>query len=340
MEPFHHLPSYSTTRNLPSPHSPLRRFDLNTVTNDWLSLTLDPSASTPTRSIATTPVPPTPRPLPNNFTTFPKARVLKAPSPVPSQGGFNLPPQMVSRTPLLKDKKHNLDRTPATLPRSQSALPHSSFSSPLPDCTLQYNSGKGIAKKFHVSKPEVMFCTESEPIKLPTKVPPCHNLNVQVNKSSKIPDLELQDPYDVLLSMILEDCNGTDDADFSRLSPVDSPPATLSSTPQSNFKLEIEESHQPAVKPTAVTPASDWAGRVRFEVYPHQPVTVEPLINTWGGQSKTQSEQPMESLRPPSVKRCGYTELFIEEEWETKEDKEEDIAGFNGRLSPQVEGMV
>ena len=340
MEPFHQLPSYSATRNLPSPQSPLRRFDLNNVTNDWLSLTLDPSASTPTGSLTTNPVPPTPRPLPNDFTTFPKASVLKAPSPVPPQGGFNLPPQMVSRSPLIKDEKHNLDRTPATMPRSQSALPRSSFSSPLPDSTLQYNSGKELAKKFHVSKPEVMFCTEPEQIKSPSKVPPCHSLNVQVNKSSKIPDLGLQDPYEVLLSMILEGCNGTDDADFSRLSPVDSPPATLSGTPQSNFKLEIEESYQPAVETTAVTPASDSAGHVGFKVYPHQPVTGEPLINTWQGQTKSQSEQPIVSLRPPSEKRCGYTELFIEEEEETKEDKEEDIVGFNGRLSPQVEGMV
>ncbi len=166
---------------------------------------------------------------------------------------------------------------------------------------------------------------------------------MQVNKSSKIPDVELQvkDPYDELLSMILDGPDTrTDNADFSRLSPVDSPPATLTNESQSRFKLITDESLQPAVKPPEVTPTSDSAGSVRLEVQFHKPATMEPLSITWGGQSNTLNEQPIESQRPPSVKDRGYTELFIEEEDEAREDKQEDVKDFNERLSPQVEHGV
>ncbi|XP_028446759.1 sorbin and SH3 domain-containing protein 2 isoform X3 [Perca flavescens] len=62
IKPFYHLPPSSITRDLPSPHPLLRRLDLQAITNEWLSLTLDPSASTPACSLSTTPVPPTPPP--------------------------------------------------------------------------------------------------------------------------------------------------------------------------------------------------------------------------------------------------------------------------------------
>lgn len=345
MKPFYHPPPPSTSRDLPSPHSPLRRFDLQAVTSEWLSLTLDPSASTPSRSLATTPVPPTPPPLPTHLTPFFRAQGLKATSPVQSQRSSAVPPQIVPKTCPFEKGGHSFGRTPAALPFSQSPppLPHSSFSSPLPDSTLQYSSGKGIAKTVLISKPEVLFCTDPEPIKTPTQVPPWHELNVQVNKSSKIPDIELQvkDPYDELFSMVLEGRTSTDDAGFSRLPLVDSPSATPSTASQSRFKLSTGESHQPAVKPTAVTKASsDPAGCVRLEVQIHRPTTVEPLSVSWGGQSKTLNEQPVKSRRPPSVGRSGFTELFIEEEEETREDKEENIRGFIERPSPQVEHGV
>lgn len=167
---------------------------------------------------------------------------------------------------------------------------------------------------------------------------------MQVKKSSRIPDIELQvkDPYDELLSLILDDCTSTDDAHVSRVSLVDSPKATPTSKSQNRFKIKSEESHQPAVKPPDITPASDSAGSVWLEAQFRKPVTMQPLSITWGGQSKTeqQNEQPVECQRPPSAKGRGYTELFIEEEEETREDKEEDMKGFNERLSPQVEHGV
>lgn len=343
MEPFYHpLPS-STTRDLPSPLPPLRRLDLQAITSEWLSLTLDPSASTPAHSVTTTPLPPTPPPLPADLTPFLKAQEPKPPSPVLSQRVFTLPPQTFSRTPPFKEGRH----TPAALPFSQPHLPpppvpHYSFSSPLPDSSLQYNSGKGIAQTLHISKPEILYCTVPEPIKSPTQVPLQHKLNVQVEKSSKIPDVELRvkDPYDELLSMILDDGTSTGDDDFSRSSLVESPKAKLASESRSRFKIKSEESHQPAVKPPDVTPASDSAGSVRLEVQFRKPVTMEPLSITWEGRSETLDEQPVEFQRPPSAKGRGYTELFIEEEEDTREAKEEDIKGFNERLSPQVEHGV
>ncbi|XP_028446819.1 mucin-2-like isoform X2 [Perca flavescens] len=252
-------------------------------------------------------------------------------------------PQRFSITPPFKEGRLSLDHTPSAVPFSQPPppppLPHSSYTSRLPVSSLRCNSGKGIAQALHIFKPEVLSCTVPEPIKSPTQVPPRHKSNVEVHKSSIIPDIELQvkDPYDELLSMVLDGSTSKDDAYFSRLSLVDSPPATLTDESQSRFTLKVEESHQPAVKPAAVTPASDSAGSVRLEVQFHKPMTMEPLPITWGGHSKTLNEQPVEPQRPPSVTGRGYTELFIEEEDEAREDREEDIKGLNERLSPQAD---
>uniref|UniRef100_A0A3B4V455 Sorbin and SH3 domain containing 2 n=1 Tax=Seriola dumerili TaxID=41447 RepID=A0A3B4V455_SERDU len=97
IKPFYHLPPSSTTHDLPSPHPSLRRLDLQAITDEWLSLTMVPSASTPAHSFTTTPVPPTPPPLPPDLTLFQKAPEPKTPSPSPSpspaptQRSFALP---------------------------------------------------------------------------------------------------------------------------------------------------------------------------------------------------------------------------------------------------------
>ncbi|XP_040892367.1 sorbin and SH3 domain-containing protein 1-like [Toxotes jaculatrix] len=362
IKPLYHLPPSSTTRDLPSPHPSLKRLDLQAVTNEWLSLTMDTSPSTPSHSFATTPVPPTPPPLPVELAPFRKAQEPKTPSPSPSpaptQRGFTVPPQTFSRTPTFKEGRLSLGHTPAVLPFSQPPplpspplpsspppLPalHSSLTSPLPESSLGYNSSRGFtetAQTLHIAKPEVLSRTTPEPIKSHTQVPQQHKVTAPVNKSSKTPDIKLQvkDPYDELLSMILDGSTSTDDVVFSRLSLLDSPPATLTSESQSRFKLKAESSHQPAAKPRAVTPASEPAGSVRLEVQFHKPVTMEPLFVTWGGQPKTlNDDEPVESQRPPSVKGRGYTELFIEEEDEALEERAEDFRVLNERLSPQAD---
>ncbi|XP_056228929.1 sorbin and SH3 domain-containing protein 2 isoform X4 [Seriola aureovittata] len=365
IKPFYHLPPSSTTHDLPSPHPSLRRLDLQAITDEWLSLTMVPSASTPAHSFTTTPVPPTPPPLPPDLTLFQKALEPKTPSPSPSpspaptQRSFALPPQIFSRTPPFKEGRLSLGHTPAALPFSQPPpplppppssppppppAPHVSLTSPSPDSSLRYNSSKGFtetAQMLCIAKPEVLSCTAGpEPIKPVTQTPQWHKSTAPVNKSGKSPDIELRvkDPYDELLSMILDGSTSKNNVDFSRLSPIDSPPATPTSESQSRFKLKDEESRQPAGKPQAVTPASESAGSVRLEVLFHKPVMMEPLSVSWGEQPKTlNDDEPVEFQRPPSVKGKGYTELFIEEEDDALEEKEEDVRVFNERLSPQAD---
>ncbi|XP_023273142.1 sorbin and SH3 domain-containing protein 2 isoform X13 [Seriola lalandi dorsalis] len=365
IKPFYHLPPSSTTHDLPSPHPSLRRLDLQAITDEWLSLTMVPSASTPAHSFTTTPVPPTPPPLPPDLTLFQKALEPKTPSPSPSpspaptQRSFALPPQIFSRTPPFKEGRLSLGHTPAALPFSQPPpplppppssppppppAPHVSLTSPSPDSSLRYNSSKGFtetAQMLCIAKPEVLSCTAGpEPIKPLTQTPQWHKSTAPVNKSGKSPDIELRvkDPYDELLSMILDGSTSKNNVDFSRLSPIDSPPATPTSESQSRFKLKDEESRQPAGKPQAVTPASESAGSVRLEVLFHKPVMMEPLSVSWGEQPKTlNDDEPVEFQRPPSVKGKGYTELFIEEEDDALEEKEEDVRVFNERLSPQAD---
>lgn len=159
-----------------------------------------------------------------------------------------------------------------------------------------------------------------------------------MNKRGKTPDVELRvrDPYDELLSMILDGSSGTDDGDILRLPPVDSPPAKPTTESQSRWlQLKAKESHQPAV-----APASDSTGSARLEVQFHKPVTMEMRSVLLEEQSKTVKEQLFECQTPPSVKLKGYTELFIEEEDEDIKDTEEDVRVLNERLSPQVEHGV
>ncbi|XP_068444950.1 sorbin and SH3 domain-containing protein 2 [Clinocottus analis] len=329
IKPLYHLPPSSATRDLPSRHPPLRRLDLQAITSEWLSLTLDPSESAPARSLAATPVPPPPPPLPTDLAPFLKAQEPKTPSPAPSNRGSAPPPQRFPITP-----PGRLALVPVPLPPPPPPpLPHPSFAAPLSDSLLRYNTAKAIAQPSHISKPEILSCTMREPIKSPTQVPLQDRSHVEVSKSSTMPDVELRvkDPYDELLSMILDGSTGTD---FSRLSPVESPAAILPRQSHSRFKLKAEESHERAGKPPSVTPTGDSSG-VRLEAQFHKPVTVEPLAISWGGQPNTLNEQPAEPQRAPSVKGRGYTELFIEEDGEAREHKGEDIEGVNEGLSPQ-----
>ncbi|KAG7237065.1 hypothetical protein INR49_032810 [Caranx melampygus] len=194
-----------------------------------------------------------------------------------------------------------------------------------------------MPQKLRNAKPEVFSCTAPEPIKSPTQPPQSHKSTAPVNKSRKPPDIELQvkDPYDDLLTMILDGSTSKENVDFSRWSPIGSPPLTLTHETQSSLKLKAEESHQTEGKTQALTPASQSAGSVRLEVQFHKPMTMEPLSITWGEQPETlNDDKPMEFERPLSVKGKGFTELFIEEE---DDALEEDIRVLSDRLSPQAD---
>ncbi|XP_033941267.1 sorbin and SH3 domain-containing protein 1 isoform X2 [Pseudochaenichthys georgianus] len=162
-KPFYHLPPPPTPRDLHSPHPPLRRPDLQTITEEWLALTLEPSASSPSCSVTTTPTPPTPPPLPSDLTPFHKTQDFMAPSAAQPQRGFTLPPPRSSINSPFRDGRLSLGHTSPTLPFSPPPpplppppppLPYSSFSPPLPEPSVRYNNGKGIARRSQVSKPE------------------------------------------------------------------------------------------------------------------------------------------------------------------------------------------
>lgn len=149
----------------------------------------------------------------------------------------------------------------------------------------------------------------------------------------------MEDPYDELLSMILDGPISAEDGDALRLSPLELPPTTLKSDSQSRVRLEAEF-HLPAVEPPTVAPANEWASSVHLEVEFHKPVTMEPLCITWEGQSKMVTKQPKESHRLTTVKGEGYPELFIQEEEEAREEEEESSRNLNERLTAQVEHAV
>ncbi|XP_056891116.1 uncharacterized protein LOC130527048 [Takifugu flavidus] len=199
MEPFHHLLPSATTRDTPSPYSRPRRSDLQSVTSEWLSLTLDPSTPTPTHSLTPTPVPPTPPPLPSDFTPF-----LKAPSP--SSPHRNLT-QAVSRTPLFQQGRQSLGQ----FSQISAPLPYLLRSSPSADSSFRQRA-KGLAQTRHISKPKLMICTEVGPVKSPPAPRPQHSLNQQAESRTSARDPLVTDPSDELSAAILNGRSGNDQA--------------------------------------------------------------------------------------------------------------------------------
>lgn len=155
---------------------------------------------------------------------------------------------------------------------------------------------------------------------------------MQAIESDEIPEIELhvKDPYDELLPLILKDTS--DLSTDSHLLEISSS-STITKSTQSSSKPKTED--QPAVKSTAVTKASDSAGSIRLQVQHHSPQTIEPLSFTWGDQSETPNGQTVQPQRLPLLDLSGYTELFIVEEEEYREDPKEQSRGFSERL--QVE---
>lgn len=315
---------------------------------------MDSSASTPTRSVMSTPVPPTPPPLPTDLFSFLAAQEPSPISPAPSQKGFTPSCQAPSRTAPFTERHAGLHPTRAVLTFSQPTPPpppplpppthHSSFTFSLPDAPLQCNSDRGphtaeAAKCGFIKKPNVYSCSDSAAGQSSTQRPEQRNSDTCENKSIKMPDIELyvKDPYDDLF-MVLGGSSRADDGDISKVLSLDSPPDKLAESQSKWYQNKDQQSHQPAVKPAAEAEVSDSPGNVRLKVQFHKPLTVKPQPDLWGEQSLSKDA---DAQRLPSAEGMGYTELFIEEEDEELKDKEEDTRGLNYRLSPpQVESMV
>ncbi|KAM9769095.1 sorbin and SH3 domain-containing protein 2 isoform 2-T6 [Menidia menidia] len=327
------LPPPPTTRDLSSPQPSLRRPDLQAVTSEWLYLTMEPPMSAEVLSLTATPVPPTPPPLPTDLTPFLTTQELRASSPAQSPKSFPL-----SRQSPLTERGAGLNLTSAVLSFSQPTPPppplpppssHSSFTSSLPDSSLQCSSGRGLP----VSETDQLACNSKPEIL--TQLPQPPESIPCLSQSRKSPDIELyvRDPYDDLLSMILDGSSRTDDALVLRGPSLDSPGAK----PIDETQSRLFQTHQPAAKPPAVPAAGDSTGSTRLAVQVHKPVTMKPLPILWGEQSLSVNEQPVTAPKPPTVEGKGYTELFIEEEDEAVPDKE-DVRVLDERLSPQAEG--
>ncbi|KAF7225396.1 transcript variant X17 [Nothobranchius furzeri] len=337
---LYHLPPSFTTRDhaflQPSP----RRLDLQAITNEWLSLTLDPPTSTPTRSLTTTPVPPTPPPLPADLTSFLRAQEQTAVSPTPSHKGLTVSCRAPSRTPPFTERgglRHttpvlHLSRTTPPPPPPSPPLPphnsHSSFTSLMPGASLQHNSGRCLLISEGVHKLEIL--PQTVPIKSSTQYQELHKSSSPENKSSRVPDIELHvdDPYDNLLSMTVDDSSSAVGGDISKLPSADSPCAELISESQNRWLQKTDQqSHQPEKKHS---PDS-----VHIQQF-FRPVTRKPLPAVLGEESISVKKQAADAQRPPSVEGKALTELFIEEEDEDMKDKQESVRVFNERVSPEV----
>lgn len=303
MEPFYHLPPSATTRDTPSPYSSPRRSDLQSVTSEWLSLTLNPSTPNPAHSLTPTPVPPTPPPLPSGF-----APLVKAPLPSSPKGDFSLEPRPVSRRPLFQQGRRLDHFSPISAP-----LPYLLRSSPSPDSSLRHRS-KPLAQTCHISKPKPMFCTELE-LKSPPALRPQHSLGLRAENQNP----EVSDPRGELLTTILKGCTGNGGT-------------VVDETRRGVSDPNTEPAPQPAADPSGTSPARAPAGGVRS----HQPARAEPLSRF----AATQNERVVEFQRAPAVERSSRGELFIEEEEESAREEEEDVLGCRQRAPPQVEHGV
>ncbi|XP_028328734.1 sorbin and SH3 domain-containing protein 2 isoform X4 [Gouania willdenowi] len=315
---FYHLPLPSTHHDPPSTLPSARKHDLQAVTSEWLSLTLDLSAST------TTPAPPTPPPLPTDITP-----ASKASSPPPSQRCFPFP---TSTLPVFQHPSLSLAHTEPFLqptsppPPLPSPVHHSSFIPPLCDSSFQHNS----AGTLHITEAAPSQQVLSELIKPPTHSANQHKPNVQSHKSRKTFDtkLKVKDPYDDLLTMILEESSAVENDCTLRSSIVDSPH-------DSQWRYsQIKSKETQRTKPSAASPQCDSTGSLLLDMEVHKAVKVEPLFTLWGEPSTCLSEQTSSAKKTPVTKAKGYTELFIEEDDDIEEDKEE---ALNERHSPQTQ---
>ncbi|XP_036067939.1 sorbin and SH3 domain-containing protein 1 isoform X11 [Oryzias melastigma] len=329
VKPLYHLPPPSSTHDLLCPHPSLRRHDLQAVTSEWLSLTMDLSAFTPARSLASTPTPPTPPPLPVGFKAGSPALLQKGSAPFPSA------------VPPLTDRLAGFRHAPTSLPFSQPSPPpappppppppplappvtHSSFTSPLPDSSFRYTGGRGFqtCDTDPFSKPQV-----SSSVK--TQLPPL-KASAHESERSKSPDIELRvkDPYDELLSIISDESNPTVEA--FRTPSGDSLPPKLSWDSPSKWG-------QPKELSCRVDATDKLTANALLEATVYTPVTVKPSPYLLREQPTTQKEDAGECLRLPPGAAEDCNELFIEEEDEAQTDKEEDTPVVNERLCLQAE---
>ncbi|XP_023190140.1 sorbin and SH3 domain-containing protein 2 isoform X1 [Xiphophorus maculatus] len=335
---------YLLPPSLPSPQPSVRTLDLQAITSEWLSLTLDPSAPTSTPSFTATPLPPTPPPLPADLAPLLTAQEPTSASPAASHKGFSFSHRPPSRSPVSSDSRAGSGHTPAALRLSQPSPPlppplpppvSSSFTSTLSD-SLSTHNGKRLQvseadNALSFTRPQPLTCTKSVTGKFSSHLPE-QQLSALAHESGKLPDIELRvrDPYDELLSAAPDEFS-SDDTDISKEPSVEFICAKVNGESQSRwFQNNVQQ-----LSPLAA--ASDSPGTVHLKLQFHEPLSVKPLSVFIEEQPVSVNEELVEPHRPPSEQEHIYTELFIEEEDEDMTDKEENIRELNGRISPQAE---
>ena len=173
-----------------------------------------------------------------------------------------------------------------------------------------------------------MFCTELEPEPWPPEAPQWWGDSdlsiVEHGQEPSGPAPPDADPYELLLSMILDfvtDGDDDDDEKPPRWSPAERSPADPRAG-RSHGKLGKRDS--PEVRPLkagppAGVPVGQSMSGVRLEGHKGQ-VTVEPLAVGWKKPVKPGADPPVEAGRLPTVKEEGCIELFIQEEEEEEEE--------------------
>ena len=156
-----------------------------------------------------------------------------------------------------------------------------------------------------------MFCTEVEPEALPKEVAQWwggSDLSI-VEQSQELSETTPPDadPYELLLSMILDFVTVDDDEKVPRWSPVErSSPEPFAG--RSHDKRDSSEARPPA----SASPVGQSTSAVRLEC--HKPVTIEPLSISWKKPVKPGDDPHVEAGRLPTVTEEGCIELFIQEE--------------------------
>lgn len=167
-----------------------------------------------------------------------------------------------------------------------------------------------MARTCRISKPELMFCRETEPVP-PTALHPQHSL--------KDSDPPATDPYDELLSTILQGRTGQDETETAERHQSSSNPKTETPNPPSAYPPETS---------LARASAGSAPSRAHMRANPGSPAEADP--------PQKQKERVVKFQRPSGVKRSSYIELFIEEEEESVREKEEAVLGCRERAPPQV----
>uniref|UniRef100_A0A674E321 Sorbin and SH3 domain-containing protein 2-like n=1 Tax=Salmo trutta TaxID=8032 RepID=A0A674E321_SALTR len=312
----HQHPPRSTP---PSPHTPpppVKSLHLQAVTSEWLSLTLGPPSSD-------TPMSPTPPPFPPSLLPFLEDQERRATPPAPPKRGLTPPPRNASSCfaasrPAVKQWLFDLDRPPSAPPFSPPPPPDSSSpsASPMPDSSfLGYLEERGLRdseqnEPLSLAGRGGFFCTEPELADTPADLLLWYRPSVQpvsFELETKPPSLQQQveDPYDQLLSMILD-------------------------------QPMCDEDGGEVLKP-AVALTNESQSRVRLEAEFHRPVTTQALSITQDSQSKRVNRWTAGSQRPMT--------LYIEEEeeaigWEEEEKEEErNIDVDCGTITVHREGL-